>query len=368
MQKAALSALPAVRALGRHTARDPLTLYWTASGIELLFNGSELWVDFRCDYAVIEPWVSVELDGAWYARFAPNPGDSRVCLFRGMTPGTPKHIRLLKDVQAMPKDPRHLLQITALEYDGGTFLPLPEPKMRLEFVGDSITSGEGAIGAQCETDWTGAFFSAENHYARMTADALGAEYRIVSQSGWGTLCNWQNDPRSVLPRVYTQLCCLQPNAPDALRENDFAVWRADAVIINLGTNDEGAFRNPPWHDPETGAEFKQHTLPDGSFAPADAARLAQAVCDFLALVRSKNPQALLVWCFGMLGGKLLPVLQSGLDLYKNKSGDTRAYLIALPAATAETLGAREHPGAAAHRAAAEVLTAFLKEKLPYDRV
>lgn len=38
MQKAALSALPAVRALGRHAGRDPLTLYWTASGIELLFD------------------------------------------------------------------------------------------------------------------------------------------------------------------------------------------------------------------------------------------------------------------------------------------------------------------------------------------
>ncbi|WP_455500369.1 GDSL-type esterase/lipase family protein [Gemmiger sp.] len=363
MQKAALSALPAVRALGRHAGRDPLTLYWSASGIELLFDGSELWVDFHCEYDVIEPWVSVELDGACYARFAPSPGDSRVCLFRGMAPGTPKHLRLLKDVQAMPNDPRHLLQITALEYDGGTFLPLPEPKLRLEFVGDSITSGEGAIGAQCETDWVGAFFSAENNYARMTADALGAEYRVVSQSGWGTLCDWQNNPNCVLPRVYTPLCAAQPNAPDALRDYDFAAWPADAVIINLGTNDEGAFRNPPWHDPATGAAFKLHLLPDGSFAPADAARLAQAVCDFLTLLRGKNPQAALVWCFGMLGGKLLPVLQNGVDLYKKQSGDTRVYLLPLPAATAETLGAREHPGTAAHRAAAEVLTAFLQEVL-----
>ena len=158
MQKAALSALPAVRALGRHAGRDPLTLYWTASGIELLFDGAELWVDFACDYALYEPWVSVELNGAWYARFAVSPGQSRVCLFRGMTPGAVKHIRLLKDVQAMPVDPRHLLQITALEYDGGDFQPLPAPQMRLEFVGDSITSGEGAIGAQRETDWVSAFF------------------------------------------------------------------------------------------------------------------------------------------------------------------------------------------------------------------
>lgn len=363
MQKAALSALPAVRPLGRHAGRDPLTLYWTASGIELLFDGAELWVDFACDYALYEPWVSVELNGAWYARFAVSPGQSRVCLFRGMTPGAVKHIRLLKDVQAMPVDPRHLLQITALEYDGGDFQPLPAPQMRLEFVGDSITSGEGAIGAQRETDWVSAFFSAENHYARMTADALGADYRLVCQSGWGIVTGWDNDPRCTLAPYYTQVCGLQPNAPGAVQPYDFAAWPADAVIINLGTNDDNAFHNPPWHDPVTGQSFAQHLTPDGSYAEADAARLAQAVCDFLTLIRSKNPDAALVWCYGMLGGGLLPLLQRGVEQYKAASKDSRVWLLSLPATTAGTYGARSHPGTAAHRAAAEVLTAFLKEKL-----
>ena len=105
LQKKSLAELPQIRALGRHTGRDPLTLFWTASGIELDFTGSELWVDFFADYEVMEPWVSVELNGAWIARFAVNPGQSRVCLFRGMTPGKAKHIRLLKDVQAMHDDP-----------------------------------------------------------------------------------------------------------------------------------------------------------------------------------------------------------------------------------------------------------------------
>lgn len=27
---------------------------------------------------------------------------------------------------------------------------------------------------------------------------------------------------------------------------DFAAWPADAVILNLGTNDWNAFHNPPW--------------------------------------------------------------------------------------------------------------------------
>ena len=176
MEKRSLASLPQVRALGRHTGgRDPLTLFYTASGIECLFTGSELHLCLNAGFNLYEPWISVELNGAWIARFPVPAGESEVCLFRGMTPGRVKHVRVLKDVQAMHDDPGHFLQVTGLAFADGGFLPLPEPACRLEFVGNSITSGEGALGARCEEDWISPFFSAVNHYARMTADALGAE-------------------------------------------------------------------------------------------------------------------------------------------------------------------------------------------------
>lgn len=113
-----LSTLPQVRVLGRCAGTDPLTLFWTGSGIELLFTGSELWVELNADYDNMEPWVSVELDGAWISRFAVNPGTSRMCIFRGAAPGRAKHVRLLKDVQAMSEDPAHLLHTGPLLYPG----------------------------------------------------------------------------------------------------------------------------------------------------------------------------------------------------------------------------------------------------------
>ena len=362
-----LAALPAVRVLGRHTPDHPETLFWTAGGLEMLYTGSELWVEWEADYSTMEPWVSVELNGGWISRFALPKGRSRSCLFRGMTPGKAKRVRILKDSQAMFDDPAHLLRATALCHaPDGVFLPLPEPKLRLEFVGDSITSGEGAIGAVGEEDWVGAFFSAENNYARMTADALGAEYRCICQSGWGVLCGWDNDPRHALPGYYTRVCGVAQGGRNAAlgaqAENDFAAWRPDAVIINLGTNDEHAFSNPPWTGPD-GAQHKLRMLPDGRFEPADAERLTQAVCDFLALVRGKNPQALLVWAYGMLGGGLAPLLEAGMERYRAQSGDTRAAQLRLPETTPATVGARRHPGAAAHRAAAGVLAAYLQTNL-----
>lgn len=152
-----VAALPQVRVLGRTTGTDVVNLFWTGSGIEFIYTGSELQVEVNADYDAYEPWLAVELNGVQISRVPLNKGKNEVCLFRGMTVGKPKHVRILKEVQAMHQDPGHLLQIVGLQYADGEFLQLPEPKYRLEFVGDSITSGEGTVGDACEEDWISAF-------------------------------------------------------------------------------------------------------------------------------------------------------------------------------------------------------------------
>ena len=149
----------------------------------------------------------------------------------------------------------------------------------------------------------------------------------------------------------------------AKQQNDFSAWRPNAVIVNLATNDEHAFCNPAWLDPVTGKAYKLRTLPDGSYHPEDVRRLQDAVCDFLTILRERNPRAVLVWSYGMLGSGLQEVLQGAVQQYGSRSGDTRAFYLPLPDTTADTVGSRQHPGVLSHRAAAEVLTAFLKHKL-----
>ena len=364
MHTQCLRALPAVRPLGRHTyTGGALNLFYTASGFVCRFTGSELRLRLNAGFTLYEPWLSVELNGAWVARFPVAAGESEVCLLRGMTPGVPKTVRVVKDVQAMHDDPGHFLQVRALRYDGGEFLPLPEPAYRLEFIGDSITSGEGALGAPCEEDWVSMFFGALPHYARLTADALGADWRIVSQSGWGLLSSWENDPHRRMMDFYDTVCGVAAGARNkalgAQQPYDFTAWPADAVIINLGTNDNGAMGNPPWTDPATGEAFAQRPTPQ------HLAELEQAAVDALKKARSRNPGALLVWAYGMLGeGRMGAVLRAAVARYTAETGDARAYYLALPAAVPETLGAHQHPGAASHRQAAEVLTAFLQAQLP----
>ena len=57
------------------------------------------------------------------------------------------------------------------------------------------------------------------------------------------------------------------------------------------------------------------------------------------------------------------LLRDGLDQYRTVSGDERVYLLELPEARGDTIGARQHPGVAAHRAAANCLAEFLRSVL-----
>lgn len=352
MAELSFPELPLVRTLGRNTLDgQAVTLWHTGSGFLCRFTGSELRLHVAADFASFEPWLSVEVNGAWLQRLPLPRGESEVCLFCGSTPGTVKQVRVLKECQAMPEDPAHRVRLLGLAGQEGQFLPLPPPRYRLEFVGDSITSGEGLAGAQSETDWLPMFFSAVPHYARLTADALDAEYRIFSQSGWGLCSGWDNDPRHVVMDYYTTVCgqCGDGTACD------FDGWPADAVILNLGTNDCGAMEQPAWKDPVTGQSFRQEDTPAGR------ARVTAAVVRALRTVRRCRPQALLVWAYGMVGDGLRPAIESGVRQYGAETGDVRAFFLPLPAAVPATMGAREHPGPACHRQAAEVLTAFLRE-------
>ena len=67
--------------------------------------------------------------------------------------------------------------------------------------------------------------------------------------------------------------------------------------------------------------------------------------------------------YGMLGLRLMPVLEQGFAQYRAASNDANVHLLALPETTPATIGARQHPGAAAHRAAADVLAPFLRSIL-----
>lgn len=364
MGTANIFEVPNVRLLGRFDGvsakkEGVFPFFWACSGIELLFSGSALSVTFDADYGAKEPWVAVEINGAPVIRTPVPRGESTLLLFQGMVAKTTKHVRIWKDTQPMAQDgdPLHHLWIKELRWSGGEFLPLPEPEFRLECIGDSLTSGEGLAGAQAEVDWTPIFLSASQAWPKLTADLLGAEFRVVSQSGWGIRSGWDNDPRHALPEWYEAVCATASGKRDlalgSQERNDFYRWRPDAVLINLGTNDANAMGMPAWYGPD-GGRFKQEDTPQCRQL------IENAALDFLRQLRGLNPGAKLVWVYGMADDRLRTELESAVKRFRDESGDEDAYYLPLPAAVPETMGSRLHPGAACHKQAAEAIAAFLR--------
>lgn len=360
-----ISELPMIRRMGRNTETDGrLNLFWTASGIDFCFRGTCISAQFTTDYSQLEQWIAVEVDGYFLTRMPLPKGTSSVSLLRGLSFGIRHRIRIFKEVQVMPDDPDNFMSIDSLSYDGEIFSP-PKSHFTIEFVGDSITSGEGTCGAEMELDWISPYFGVENNYARMTADALRAEFRCVSQSGWGVLSDYKNNPYCAIPFYYGKICGVTTGsrniAAGAGDPYDFSQHPADFVVVNLGTNDDGAFHSEPYTDPQTGEVFCQRLDEFGQPELKDSRRFEAAVVGFLGKLRTYNPDSQIIWCYGMLGDFLAHEIAGAVKAYQSESGDTKVHFLLLPPVRSGMYGSREHPGRPAHEAAAKVLTAYIRQ-------
>ncbi|MCH3971468.1 MAG: SGNH/GDSL hydrolase family protein [Oscillospiraceae bacterium] len=360
MREMQIDQVPNLHIFGRAgKIRCPLNLFWTGSGIEMNVRAGELWIETIADYGLYEPWFCVLVDDVPVMRQMALRGQHWVPILR-TAEGTEElhNVKIIREVQAMHGDPQSFLQLNAVRTDG-EFCPLSAKAGRIEFIGDSITAGEGTVGTKGEMNWSSMVFSSVRTYAYQTAHMLHADFRILAQSGWGILSDWEGDPACSLPRYYTKVCgvlCGEENRQrGALTENDFASWQPNVVVINLGTNDRGAFDQPPKFRDASGVLFDQKLCADGSMDKACVRRLQHAVVDFLYQLRQCNPGACLMWAYGMLGADLADTLRQAIEAYRAKSGDSNVKFVLLPQATEETIGSRGHPGSENHRQAAEVL-------------
>ncbi len=339
-----------------------VNLFWTGSALEFNVKGSEFKVTLYTDYSIYEQWAAVFVNGAFSQRIMLEKGLQEIKIFRMMNPEKVKNVRIVKEVQAMSADGDALFIGVSAETDG-EFLEVNERELKLEFIGDSITSGEGAAGACEEEDWISMFFAAANSYSYITAKALDADYRVLSQSGWGLLCGWDGDPHCNLVEHYTRVCSLlwgeKQRQCGCDMYNDFTAWQPDFVVLNLGTNDCSAFSQPEWHG-QNGESFNLRTEADGSFNKEDVQLWTDAADRFLRIIRNNNPDAHIIWAYGMLGNGFSPVIQGAIKQFTEQTGDGKVYFLELPDITAETVGSRQHPGEKSHRMAADALIALIK--------
>ena len=353
----------------------PLMLFWTASGIECAVKNLpnlSLFADIECDYKCYRPWISVWINGKRVRRLAPEKGRTRLLLCDSAASNTAEsaeqgkivYIRILKECQAMAGDSAHRFCIHGFFTNSGKavpdiFMPLEPKKYLFECIGDSLTCGEGLEDPIDGKEWNSAWQGTRNHFALILSQRFNADISIIAQSGWGLLCGWNNDPHCTIPPLYPFVCSLAKGAANreagASQAWDFSRQKTDAVIINLGSNDEYAFRAAPWEDPASGKTYKLH-------GDADYARLKAAAKNFIGEIRRRNPQALIIWCYGMFLTGCMDLFRSAVEEFRAENADDKVAFIELSPMDDTTAGAQKHPGPLCHKEAADLLTKTLREK------
>lgn len=315
-------------------------LWWSGSGVRTRFEGRRLEIEAAAADDEHTPFIAVTVDGAPVARFALRPGTHRYDLLGRMEAGVWHDVAVLRDSQPTDGD-RAPVALDALWAEGT--LAAPAPKKRLiEFLGDSLTVGEGTVGPKDAMEWRMLWISNQFAFPTLVCESMDAEKRVIALGGWGAYLSYDANPDHAIGRIYDRLCGAAP-AGDA--PYDFAAQRrADAVVINLGTNDAGAI--------------------GGMAGPGRGAALAaleESAVRLMEDVRARNPGAAILWAYGLCGNDVRAPLERAVER-RIAAGDARLRYLALDDCAGD-VGSRMHPGRAAHRRAAAQIAGALDEMM-----
>ena len=230
-----------------------------------------------------------------------------------------------------------------------TIRPTSPAKLKIEFIGDSITCGYGVDDEDPLHPFKTATEDVTRAYAYKTAKALHADYSMFSISGYGIISGYTADPavrmdHQLIPTFYHSLGLSYdtlagiPTPMDIAW--DFGVFQPDLVVINLGTNDDSFCQE----DPERQQEYQDRYR------------------DFLMTVRKKNPKSIIICVLGLMGQRLYPRIEAAVADYKERTGDTKIHTVLLPEQDPEVGYVSDyHPLESAHEKAAGVLIPKLLE-------
>jgi len=338
-----------LQVLGRSPVGEDITLFWTGSGVRFITDATEVYAEIEATYEKLDLWIEIMVDGELSQRRPLEKGENRICLLRGGELKRPREFEILRVTQAFNEDECSVIKVKEIE-SNGKFFEVKEKPLLLEFIGDSITSGEGGAHTR-EADWFPAIFSCRDNYAYITSKELNADYNCISQSGWGLYSAWDADYRHVIPPYYEKVAGTLKGEINALAgaqdKWDFGKRAVDAVVINLGTNDQ------------SGLSFFKDEKDKKKYREG----FQIAAISFLETIRRNNPQAYILWAYGMMGNDIEEDIREAIDKYIGKSGDKRVSLLMLPKCEGDEIGMRVHPTFKGHLHAANILADDLRNKL-----
>jgi lysophospholipase L1-like esterase len=211
-------------------------------------------------------------------------------------------------------------------------LQLPKrPKRKIEYFGDSITSGTGMDLSIVPCD-KGQWFDQHNaymSYGPRTSRTLNAQWQLTALAGVGLIhscCNM----KVLMPGIYDKVFLSENAIPW-----DFSKYQPDVVTVCLGQND----------------------------GPQDSTLFCGTYVKFISAIRQHYPLADIICLTSpMADSKLTPVLQrylTGITSYVNAAGDKKVYKYFFSKQYHNGCGG--HPDMDEHARIADELTAYIKQ-------
>jgi lysophospholipase L1-like esterase len=320
---------PHIHYLGRIDFSNPQAPRFWAAGvyIKAKFKGSfcEIMVNDEVLYGTNHNYIEIAIDNQAPYRVRLTGKENTLKAGDGLT-DTEHVVTICKDTES------HMGYLDFIGFRCEQLLPLPpEPWRKIEFIGNSITSG-AAMDLSTTPCNTGQWYDQHNAYMAYgprTARELNAQWQLTSVSGIGLIhscCSMT----ILMPQVFDKLYLVK----DSIRW-DFKRYQPDVVTICLGQND----------------------------GIQDSLTFCNAYVKFIGTLREKYPKADII-CLSspMADAKLVAVLKNyltGISNFENNHGDKKVHRFFFSKQFHNGCGG--HPDIEEHQQIARELTAYIRQ-------
>lgn len=315
-----------IRLLGKSFWEDnAIVLPWVDAGFTFSFQGQGAVIGFA-PYQTEQPvYLRVFVDEAYSFRFAVTNGSEKISL-DGLDETAVHTVKVLMVVRGEP------LYVNDIRLVGDEMVVCEKPaqKLRIAFVGDSITCGYGVLGPNGPCYYTYEQDSTRS-YAYMTAEKLGAEVFASASSGKGFVANCDGNREDLLLSQGFR----QKTLTDGVWDHQSYV--PDVFVINVGTNDAcGGITDEEW-------------------IPAAVA--------FMEEVRAAFPKVPIIYCYGMMDKTKLGAAEKAVAIFNEKDGNAWFLPTASVYDNEYEIGAVGHPNTHAAERVSDELSALIRNVL-----
>lgn len=312
--------------LGRPYYVDNIPVFtWSNSGIEFCAKCDRLTVFFGENTAAQPVIFKIIVDGI--EQKASVNGKGVTAILENLRDKMHK-IKIVRISEGSNAQTIEKIQIYGKEPE--FYLPAEKKRLKLEFLGDSITAGYGVLADSKKMEYTTYEQDSTKTYAYLTAEAFDADIRTICISGEGICHSCGDMVGTPFIKFFNRTSrCSEEYIPD-----DYV---PDVFIVNGGTNDKRSH--------VTSEEF------------------IEGVITLLKDIRAKYPTTPIIWLYGMMVHVFDEELKIAINQFNKTDGNTHCVIVKSVNDYKNQLGTYGHPNVNASVRVSGILRRKISEVL-----